>query len=468
MQDLVKKISNYHKLIIFIVFFLLLCLVLFAFYIKYQQNQAWKNKKEPKAQDELSHLVLEDINVIINKLETNQLEQDNLHYGNLKHDFLVSSNTDYVLPAKDNLQATIQNSIADSQNKNKVDAESILNKSADNSFNNISNVDSIDEYVDSVDDKEVLDYILDNQNKPNRDKHEARVISSKADHIQNTREQDFYAALQSSMNVSVNFNSFQDTNVLSSQEGVNRANTNYNLNNTAANHQSAATVNISDSYASYDALRQSKYKNNSQVETVTTPYILRQGTIIPALLLTAINSDIKGQIVAQVTDDVLDTPRGDYVLIPKGSRIIGQYATYPSMGQQRLMLAFNRLIFPDGKALDLGAMPVSDTDGYAGLSAEVDNHYLSLFTNSVLLASIGTTITLANNDDYYKDNGNVNVQNAYNANLAQIFGQSVTRILEQSLNISPSLTIDSGYLFNVTLIEDFEFNKPYESYDYTR
>lgn len=257
------------------------------------------------------------------------------------------------------------------------------------------------------------------------------------------RQADFIKAISSNMNVDLKFNHVK----------ANKTQTTTATSNTSS-------LNNKDSYSQYNNLKQSNYRNDNQVEDVDTPYLLRQGTIIPAILLSSINSDIAGQVIAQVTKDVLDSPYGYYVLIPKGSKLIGQYQTNLAMGQERLMLAFNRIIFPDSKALDLGVQIATDIDGMSGLSANVDNHFFRILKNSLLLAavSIGTNrINDTDNDSLAYEYGQ------YNSN---IMSNKINESLSRNINVSPTLKLQSGYLFNVTLIQDFRFKGEYQSYDY--
>lgn len=258
-----------------------------------------------------------------------------------------------------------------------------------------------------------------------------------ASQVLNQRQADFIKAISSDMNVVL-------------------ANTNYDKTQTDTK---VLTGNI-NSFTQYSNLQQHNYRNNNQVEDVDTPYLLRQGTIIPAILLSSINSDIQGQVIAQVTDDVLDSPYGYYVLIPRGSKLIGQYQIGLAMGQERLVLGFNRIIFPDSKALDIGVQIAADTDGIAGLSADVDNHFFRILKNSLLLAAVRLGSNRVNSSI---DESLAYEYGQYNSN---IIGSKVDNILSSNINISPTLKVQSGYLFNVTLTQDFRFKGEYIDYDY--
>lgn len=218
--------------------------------------------------------------------------------------------------------------------------------------------------------------------------------------------------------------------------------------------------------AAYERLKGGATLLKEKVESVLSPYLLRQGVLIPCVLLSGVNSDLPGQVQAQVTSDVFDTPYGRHVLIPKGSKIIGQYASAPLMGQERVMLGFNRVIFPDGKALSLGSMPGASLDGFAGFSAEVDNHMWRLFSNAVLLGGVTAGVSLAVDNDAYNEEGRLTLNGALSQGMGQSLGRVITTVIERNLSVSPTLTVAPGFLFNVTLTQDIYFDGPYRGYDY--
>ncbi len=122
--------------------------------------------------------------------------------------------------------------------------------------------------------------------------------------------------------------------------------------------------------------------------TVTAPrsrYEVRAGFVVPAIMISGINSDLPGQLVAQVSQDVFDTATGTYLLIPQGARLVGSYESDVAFGQARIFVVWQRIVFPDGKAMDIGAMPAADAAGYAGLQDRVNNHYWRLFGSAFLL-----------------------------------------------------------------------------------
>ena len=138
-----------------------------------------------------------------------------------------------------------------------------------------------------------------------------------------------------------------------------------------------------------------------RVEAPASPYVLQAGAVIPAALITGLRSDLPGQITAQVTEDVYDSPTGKFLLIPQGARLIGQYDAQVAFGQSRALLVWNRLIMPNGRSIVLERQPGADPEGYAGLEDEVDNHWGMLFKAAILstLLSVGSEAGANNNEN---------------------------------------------------------------------
>lgn len=206
---------------------------------------------------------------------------------------------------------------------------------------------------------------------------------------------------------------------------------------------------------------------NSKMQNPRTPFELRTGAVIPATLITGINSELGGQILGQVSQDVFDTATGDYLLIPQGSRLIGLYSSSVAYGQSRVLVAWQRIIFPDGKAFDVGSMSGADSAGYAGFNDKVDNHYVRLFASAFLMSAITAGITYSQNR--WNSSGSSNNQRAGDAlseALGQQLGSVTSQLIQKNLNISPTLTIREGFRFNVVVSKDLTFEKPYESFDY--
>lgn len=299
-----------------------------------------------------------------------------------------------------------------------------------------SHVEQDDILIDKQDDVETLNNIK---------------VSKENDEIYKYKHEQLILALSSSSDINIQV--IPNSSSIHAQHSITS-----NQSNDGADEGSNGSLD------SYSKLKQSSYRYDSEVEGVDTPFLLRQGTIIPSILLSSVNSDLPGQILAQVTDDVLDSPLGNHILIPRGSKLVGQYGFSPDYGQERLMMGFNRIIFPDGKAKDIGAMPGTGTDGFAGADAHVNNHLLRLFTSSVLLAGVGTTTILTSQNSYNSD-GDIKANSAFAQSLSESLGQTATKIIERNLNVSPTLEVKAGYSFNVTLIKDLRFKGPYKAFD---
>ena len=126
-------------------------------------------------------------------------------------------------------------------------------------------------------------------------------------------------------------------------------------------------------------------------------YVLQAGTVIPAALITGIQSDLPGLITAQVTENVYDSPTGRFLLVPQGAKLIGSYDSQVSFGQSRVLLVWNRIVFPNGQSIVLEHQPGADTEGYAGLEDGVDYHWGNLLKTAALSTLLGVGAELGSN-----------------------------------------------------------------------
>lgn len=191
-----------------------------------------------------------------------------------------------------------------------------------------------------------------------------------------------------------------------------------------------------------------------------SPYQLMAGTVIPGLLLTGINSDLPGQILGQVSQNVYDTVTGRYLLLPQGAKIVGVYDSRIVFGQRRVLVVWNRLIFPNGKSISLEGMPGVDISGYAGMSDQVNNHYGELFTSVVIssLLSAGAQVAQGREFNSFDPSYDELATQGFARNTNQV-GQAITR---RSLNIQPTLEIRPGFRFSVFVHKDISL-EPYPS-----
>ena len=219
-------------------------------------------------------------------------------------------------------------------------------------------------------------------------------------------------------------------------------------------------------YRQFDAQGQGdRWRLDSRVEAPRSPYELRAGFIVPAMLISGINSDLPGQIVAQVSQNVFDTATGKWRLIPQGSRLVGQYSSDLLYGQSRVLVAWQRIVFPDGKAMDIGSMPGADSAGYAGLRDQVNNHYLRLFSSAFLMSGITAGIAISQ-PQTVNQGTRQSASSAMSEALGQQLGQVTAQLIARNMNIAPTLEIRPGYRFNVIVTKDLTFSRPYKAFDY--
>ncbi|MET3435010.1 type IV secretion system protein VirB10 [Herbaspirillum seropedicae] len=210
-----------------------------------------------------------------------------------------------------------------------------------------------------------------------------------------------------------------------------------------------------------------RWKLDAQPEPPRSPYELRAGFVVPATLISGVNSELPGQIMAQIAQDVYDTPTGKYLLLPQGSRLLGSYSSDIIYGQARVLIAWQRIVFPDGKALDIGAMPGADSAGYAGFTDQVNNHYLRLFGSAILMSGVTAGIAYSQRQDQGRNQlGPPSAGSALSEALGQQLGQVTAQLIAKNMNIAPTLEIRPGYRFNVVVTKDMAFSKPYRSFDY--
>src|SRR4030095_13168927 len=183
-----------------------------------------------------------------------------------------------------------------------------------------------------------------------------------------------------------------------------------------------------------------------------SPYIIQAGTVIPAALITGIRSDLPGQVTAQVTENVYDTPTGRIRLIPQGARLIGAYDSQVAFGQSRVLLVWTRLIMPNGRSIVLERQRGADAAGYSGLEDEVDNHWGELFKAAALstFLAVGTELG-AGSDTNSNDSALIQAMRHGASDSLNQTGQQVVR---RSLNIQPTLTVRPGFPVRVLVNRD--------------
>jgi type IV secretory pathway VirB10-like protein len=197
--------------------------------------------------------------------------------------------------------------------------------------------------------------------------------------------------------------------------------------------------------------RADDYLNNPLREAIS-PWEVKAGTIIPAALITAINSDLPGEVIAQVTEPVYDHATGRTVLIPQGSRLIGQYDSQVAFGQSRALVAWNRVIMPNGRSINIGSMTGADLTGASGLHDRTDDHFWQL-AKGIVLSTIFSVGAASAQDAGTRSSGGLVVNSAGSgiSNEAQQVGQ---RITERDLNRQPTITVRAGWPLRVIVNKD--------------
>jgi len=195
-----------------------------------------------------------------------------------------------------------------------------------------------------------------------------------------------------------------------------------------------------------------------RIEAPASSYVVQAGNIIPASLITGIRSDLPGQITAQVTESIFDSPTGRFLLIPQGTRLIGVYDSQVSFGQSRVLLVWTRLIMPNGRSIVLERQPGADTAGYSGLEDDVDNHWGALFKAALLSTLLGVGSELGAGSD---TGNNAGIIQALRLGASDSLNQTGQKIVQRNLNIQPTLTIRPGFPVRVIVNRDLVL-EPYK------
>lgn len=192
-----------------------------------------------------------------------------------------------------------------------------------------------------------------------------------------------------------------------------------------------------------------------------SPYELHAGSVIPATLLTGINADLPGTIIGQVRDDVFDSVTGTYLLIPRGTKLVGTYDSRIVQGQRRVLVAWTRLLYPDGSSMDISGMAGTDPAGYAGFAANVDEHLNKVFNSALLLSIIGAGAQLSQP----QQSGSIYAAPGIGQTIAGAVGQQIgntsIQLTQRQLQVPPTLEVPPGYLFDVMVDRDIVLTAPY-------
>jgi type IV secretion system protein VirB10 len=189
------------------------------------------------------------------------------------------------------------------------------------------------------------------------------------------------------------------------------------------------------------------------LQNPVSPYEVMAGSVISASLITGLDSDLPGTVIAQVTENVFDTVTGRILLIPQGSRLIGQYDSVVAYGQKRALLVWQRIILPDGSSIQIDNLPAADTAGYSGLQDKVDFHTWQLLKGVALstLLGIGTQISIGSDQS--------DLIRAIRESAQQSTSEAGERIVMKQLDVQPTLKVRPGWPLRVIVHKDLVLRK---------
>lgn len=191
-------------------------------------------------------------------------------------------------------------------------------------------------------------------------------------------------------------------------------------------------------------------ESDARILEPASPYLLQAGSVIAAALITGIRSDLPGQITAQVTQNIYDSPTGQILLVPQGSRLIGEYDSEIDAGQTRALLAWDRLILPGGRSIQLDRMPGTDAAGKSGLQDRTDYHWGSIFKAALISTLLGASTELVTADDS-------DLVRALRHGTQDTVSQTGRQLVERQLSVPPTLTVRPGFTLQVIVTRDLVF-----------
>ena len=305
------------------------------------------------------------------------------------------------------------------------------------------------------------------------------LVDPEQDQIRMTKMQQFQEAVQAKTTIAIAHQLNQESRHVSTEstprtrgEMIERiAEVRQQIDQETESENSAQRVK-KDRLSSTQGTSEDRWKLDQKIQPPRSPFEIRSGNVIPGIMISGINSDLPGQIMGQVSQDVYDTATGQHLLVPQGTRLIGTYASDVSFGQSAIMIAWQRLVFPDGKALDIGEMPGADGAGYTGFRDQVNNHYFRIFASALLLSGVTAGISYSqdrgqNNNSQNNNSQQSNVKGELSQALGQQLGQVTSQMISKNMNIAPTLEIRPGYRFNIIVVKDLDFQKPYQLFDYS-
>ena len=286
---------------------------------------------------------------------------------------------------------------------------------------------------------------------------------SPASGIGDLRAAAYQAAVMAAPTVRARGAESQSDIALTADNGVGEGGT---LRATAATATTSANPQANrDRYRQFfaDVQRPMPYAMRTEVQLAPGPYTVQAGAVIPAVLLTEVNSDLPGDVLAQVSRDVYDSQTQQTLLLPKGAKLLGRYHDQIGAGQNRLLLAWTRVLFPDGRSITLPGLPTTDQAGAGGVADHVDRHAGRMFGTAALPSLIGAGVQLSQPNGGYGPWGSPSPGQAAAGAVGQQLAGVASQLLQRDLDVQPTIRIRQGMPFNVFLTADLTFPGAYSS-----
>jgi type IV secretion system protein TrbI len=196
--------------------------------------------------------------------------------------------------------------------------------------------------------------------------------------------------------------------------------------------------------------------NPHALQDPVSPYQIMAGTVIAAALVTGLNSDLPGEVIAQITEPIFDSVTGETLLIPQGSRLTGTYDSVVAFGQSRALVVWRRIIMPDGSSIEIDNLPATDAAGHAGLEDEVDFHTWRLIKGIALatLLGVGTELSFGTGEDDPGSGSGASLVRVLRQSTQQNTNQAGQRLVEKNLDVQPTITVRPGWPLRVIVAKD--------------
>ncbi|ACZ01362.1 TrbI/VirB10 family protein [Streptobacillus moniliformis] len=189
-------------------------------------------------------------------------------------------------------------------------------------------------------------------------------------------------------------------------------------------------------------------------------FVVQQGSLIPAIFLTEVNTDLPGSVLAQVRENIYDSRSGEYLLIPKGTKIYGRYESNVDKGQTRVFVVWDKLSLPNGKFVELTEFQSADALGNSGVNDKTNNHTWSLIGNSILSSVLNFTDTLANGVSFSVGGVKLGLNGQSKEEKGgSPFKEVTSHLVRKEVERQPTITIRRGYKFNIIVNGDLELEK---------